>query len=69
MEKKVCSCGCEMVECFFSQGILPLQPQISVNDGINCSVSIVNTYVCTSCGKIEFYTDASYLTSGKDNAK
>lgn len=54
---KTCpNCGILMNECFFTQGILPLGPQISINDGsYSPNVYNVQAYVCPGCGKIEFY--------------
>lgn len=63
-EIKYCSCGGEMKECFFSCDILPLKPQITIDNGFyNNTVCTANAYVCLQCGKIDFYADTECLKS------
>lgn len=60
--KKICTCGGEMTECFFSQNILPMKPQITIDNGFyNNSVSPVDTFVCKKCGRIEFFAQTEFI--------
>lgn len=62
MDKLICSCGGELKEAFFSGGLLPLQPQVSVEyKNYGTAVSPVTAYVCTKCGKVELYADKNVV--------
>ncbi|MCH5324938.1 MAG: hypothetical protein J1E39_06940 [Eubacterium sp.] len=58
MEEKKCPCGGELAECMMTHNILPLKPQLSINKkGCAYTIGYVNSYICTSCGRISLYAD------------
>ena len=64
MNEKICSCGGNLMECLFTTSVVPIKPQITIQNGFyNNAVSPVTTFVCTKCGKIEMYADVDIVNS------